>query len=80
MQCTENSTHKLFMCAVLSTLHYKLLNLLDLLITTLLAERFFLASLLACTKSFAFLVFCVVGLFYPEVNKPTTRNAIGEHF
>ena len=29
--------------------------------SSLLAERFFLASLLACTKSFTSLVFCVVG-------------------
>ena len=36
---------------------------------TLLAERFFLASPLACTLSFGCLVFRV-----PAVNKPATRN------
>ena len=43
--------------------------------TTLLAERFFLVSPLACTMSFACLVFRVAGLFtLGDVNKPATRN------
>ena len=43
--------------------------------TYTLLTGFFLTSLLASTKSFASLVFRVVGLFTsPRVNKPTTRN------
>ena len=45
---------------------------------TLLAERFFLASPLVCTLSFACLVLHVAGLFTSprdgDVNKPATRN------
>ena len=41
---------------------------------TLLAEHFFLASLLACTKTFASLIFCVVLRPREIIHKPTMRS------
>ena len=55
----------IFVCEFFLTLLSCFNNLSDLL-----AEHFFLASPLACTMSFASLVFCVAGLY-----KPTTPNA-----